>query len=190
MTAREAPTGPDGPELVGRPNSFEYSDTVAHYIARVPEDDPRVPMADQTRELLAAMSVVTESNASHRYAPGKWSIRQTIGHLTDTERILGYRALCLARGEQTPLPGFDENAYVELAPFDSCSLEDLKADFATARDCIVRFFQKLDRDAWLLRGTANCRPASVRGLAYTMVGHVRHHMAILHERYFPGIVGT
>jgi hypothetical protein len=172
---------------VGRPERIEYADNVAHYIARVPEGDPRAPMAAQIQDLFDALSDVTEENAVYRYAPGKWSIRQTIGHLADTERVLGYRALCLARGETKELPGFDENLYVEMAPFDSRTVEDLKAEFAAVRASTILLFQHFPSDAWKRRGAANGNPASVRGLAYTIVGHVRHHIALLQERYLPGL---
>jgi hypothetical protein len=172
---------------IGRPEPAEYSQTVAHYIARVPEDDPLASMAPQVHEFRDRLSHVTEAAAGHRYAPGKWTIRQTVGHLADTERILGYRALCLARGERAPLPGFDENAYVDQAPFEARTLADLLAEFAAVRESTRHLFDALGADAWLRRGVANGNPISVRGLAYTIVGHVRHHTTILEERYFPGL---
>ena len=172
---------------VGRPRSDEYWEGVAHYIARVSEDDPRGPMAAQIQDLAAAFSPVTEANAGYRYAPGKWSIRQTLGHLADTERVLSYRALCLARGETKELPGFDEDTYVAHAAFDQRTLEDLMAEFAAVRASTVLLFSHLPSDAWLRRGRANGNPASVRGLAYTIVGHARHHIAIFNERYLPGL---
>jgi len=173
--------------VIGRPTSEEVSNAVAHYVARVPEDDPRAPMRAQPEELFAMLADVTDETASYRYAPDKWSIRQTIGHLADTERVLSYRALCFARGERQSLPGFDENSYVDHAPFDARSVDDLKAEFATVRASTILLFEHFTPEAWLRRGFANGNPASVRGLAYTIVGHVRHHMAILAERYVPGL---
>jgi len=172
---------------VGRPDAPEFGSNVSHYIARVPEPDPREPLAAQPRELFQLLSPVTEENASYRYGPGKWSIRQTIGHLADTERVLSYRAMCFARGETKELPGFDENLFVAHAPFDDRTLEDLKAEFAAVRASTVLLFRHMPMDAWLRRGVANRNPVSVRALAFTIVGHVRHHIAILGERYLPGM---
>jgi hypothetical protein len=172
---------------IGHPDPTEFGTNVAHYIARVHEDDPRAPMVAQMKDLTDALSPVTEANAAHRYAPAKWSIRQTIGHLADTERVLSYRALCLARGETKELPGFDEDTYVANAPFDQRTLEDLRAEFAAVRASTILLFGHLPPEAWLRRGTANGKPTSVRGLAYVIVGHVRHHIAILEERYLPGL---
>jgi hypothetical protein len=172
---------------VGRPDPAEFANNVAHYIARVPEDDPHTPLAVQVDELFSVLAPVTERTASYRYEPGKWSIRQTIGHLADTERVLSYRAMCFARGETKELPGFDENLFVAHAPFDDRTLEDLKAEFAAVRASTVFLFAHMPADAWLRRGVANRNPASVRALAFTIVGHVRHHIALLNERYLPGL---
>jgi hypothetical protein len=172
---------------VGRPEPAEFASNVAHYIARVPEDDPRPPLAKQVDELFSLLLPVTEHTASYRYEPGKWSIRQTIGHLADTERVLSYRAMCFARGETKELPGFDENLFVAHAPFDDRTLEDLKAEFAAVRAATILLFRHLSAEAWLRRGVANRNPASVRALAFTIVGHARHHLVILGERYLPGL---
>jgi len=170
---------------IGRPDPGEFGNNVAHYISRVMEDDPRAALETQLEQLFAVLSPVTEENASHRYAPGKWSIRQTIGHLADTERVLSYRALCFARGETKELPGFDEDTYVAHAAFDERTVEDLKTELTAVRNSTRQLFANLPREAWLRRGVANGNPASVRALAYTIVGHMRHHIAILDERYLP-----
>lgn len=174
----------------GRPAPSEYSDFQQPYVSKVPEDDPLAPMSVQPDELAALLSVVSEHNAGYRYAPGKWSIRQTIGHLSDTERILSYRAVCIARGEQGSLLAFDEDAYVAHAAFDDRTFEDLTAEFVAVRASTRHLFRHLDRDAWLRIGTANGKPISVRALVYVIVGHARHHMGILGERYLPGLSGV
>jgi hypothetical protein len=172
---------------VGRPDAAEFGRNVAHYLARVPEDDPRAPLAAQVDELFSILSPVTERTASHRYEPGKWSVRQTIGHLADTERVLSYRAMCFARGETKELPGFDESLFVAHASFDDRTLDDLKAEFAAVRASTLLLFRHMPTEAWGRRGIANGNPASVRALAFTIIGHVRHHIAILGERYLPGL---
>ena len=120
-----------------------------------------------------------------RYAEGKWSIREVLGHLVDTERIMGYRACCVARGETASLPGFDENAYVANASFDACPLSGLLEELQHVREGHLAFFRHLDGKAWARIGAANAHPISARALAYVMVGHPRHHLAVLRERYLP-----
>ena len=120
-----------------------------------------------------------------RYAEGKWSIREVVGHVVDTERIMGYRACCVARGETASLPGFDENAYVQNASFDACPLPELLDELAVVREGNLALFRHLDAGAWSRVGTANAHPISVRALAYVMLGHPRHHLAVLRERYLP-----
>ena len=121
----------------------------------------------------------------YRYAPGKWSVRELVGHLIDTERIMAYRAVCVARGETASLPGFDENAYVANATFDDYPLPELLNEFVHVREGHLGFFRHLHPEAWLRTGLANHNPISVRALAWVMVGHVRHHMAVLQEHYLP-----
>jgi len=126
---------------------------------------------------------VSDKDALKRYAPGKWSVKEVAGHLADTERIMAYRALRIARGDETPLPGFDENAYVPPAKFDARPLVDLIGDLFTVRAATVALFRTFDADAWRRRGTASGKPISVRALGYMIPGHERHHVEILKTRY-------
>ena len=131
---------------------------------------------------LAFLKGVAESEASVCHSPYTWTIKQVVGHLTDAERVFGYRALRFARGDSTPLPGFDENAYAKAICLDGIPLTDLVAEFANLRRSHVAFFEHLSEDAWQRRGTANNVAVSVRALAYILVGHERHHAAILRKR--------
>jgi len=119
----------------------------------------------------------------HRYAPGKWSVKEVVGHVTDAERVFGYRALRIARADTTPMPGFDENAWVPAANFDRRSMPELVAGYQAVRAATVALFSSFDEEALTRRGTANDQEVSVRALAHIMAGHELHHMTILRERY-------
>ena len=126
---------------------------------------------------------VASAHETFRYAPGKWSVREVIGHLIDSERVFGYRAFSISRGEIKNLPGFDENEYMLTAPYDHIPLKDLLDEFRLVRSANTAMFKNLVDEAWLRIGTANGAAVSVRALAFIMAGHVRHHLGILRERY-------
>jgi len=138
---------------------------------------------EETTNLLRGLS---DTEAMYRYDRGKWSIKEVVGHLCDIERIMAYRTLRIARGDTTPLPSFDENAYVPVAKFDSRSLTDLLGELRTARASTVTLLRTFDADAWRRRGVASGKPVSVRALAYMIPGHERHHVEILRTRYGVG----
>src|SRR5260370_3264540 len=138
---------------------------------------------EETTNLLRGLS---DTEAMYRYDRGKWSIKEVVGHLTDVERIMAYRALRIARGDTTPLPGFDENAYVPAAGFDTRSLADLIGELRTARAATLALLRTFDADASRRRGTASGNPGSVRAIAYLIPGHERHHAEILRTRYHVG----
>ncbi|HEV2672470.1 MAG TPA: DinB family protein [Gemmatimonadales bacterium] len=173
---------------VGRPEPDEIPAHFVGYIQRVPELDPVVVCAAQIEETAAALHGLSEADALYRYAPGKWSVKEVLGHLADVERVMAYRALRIARGDTTPLPGFDENAYVPVAKFDTRSLADLVGELRTTRAATLALLRTFDADAWRRRGTASGKPVSVRALAYIIPGHERHHLDILRTRY--GVGGT
>ncbi|HEX9108815.1 MAG TPA: DinB family protein, partial [Longimicrobiales bacterium] len=126
---------------------------------------------------------MSDEQADFAYAPGKWTIKQVVGHLADTERVMSARALCFARGEQAPLPAFDENAYVDNAGFEQRTLESLVQELRAVRAASVALFDGLGAEAWTRRGTASGHGITVRALAWVIVGHELHHRAILRERY-------
>ena len=166
-----------------RPAPTDAHEAYAPYIALVPEDDVLSAMEKQSSATQRIFSALDEQKASYRYAAGKWSVKQIIGHLSDAERVFGYRALAVARGEQQSLPGFDENPYVEHAAFDAWRLGDLAEYYALTRRANIVFFRNLPEEAWERRGIANGNAITVRALAYAIVGHERHHLGVLRERY-------
>jgi hypothetical protein len=168
---------------VDRPETGEFNPYYAAYIARVKEDDVLGVLAAQADELSKLLAHVTDDGAAHRYAEGKWSIRQLVGHLGDGERVFGYRLYCIARGDEGPFPGFDENVYVGAGSFDKVTLAALVEDFRLARASNLRFAERLTADEWARTGVANGDPVSARALAFIMAGHVRHHAAVLEDRY-------
>jgi hypothetical protein len=169
-----------------RPLATEYAPYFEKYIALVPEDDILAVLEGQLAETLALLRPVPEEEGSHRHPPFTWSIKEVVGHLTDTERIFGYRALRFARGDATPLPGFDENAYVRAAEFDRVPLRQLVGEFEALRRSHLGLFRSLPEAAWARAGRANDNEVSVRAVAYIIAGHTRHHAAILRRRLYGG----
>jgi len=166
-----------------RPEPNEYHPAFAGYINRVPETDILGALAAQLEETRALLGSFDADRAGHRYAEGKWSIREIAGHLGDGERVFGYRALAIARGDQQSLPGFEENDYIAAANYDLWSMPDLIELFSTLRASNILFLRMLDEAAWSRVGTANGNPTTPRALAYIMVGHERHHLNVIRERY-------
>lgn len=166
-----------------RPAPDEYAASHADYVALVPEEDVLSAIEQQSSVTQKLLSGLDESKASFRYEDGKWSVKEVVGHMIDTERILGWRALAIARGDTQPLPGFDENDYVLNAGFDQWRLGDLSEAYALARRSTIVFFRNLPDAAWSRKGTANGFPVTVRGLAWVIAGHERHHLNVLRERY-------
>ena len=166
-----------------RPGSDEFAGFYAGYVSRVPEGDIVVSMAAQIPLTTRFLRSVPESAGDHRYAPGKWSIREVIGHMSDAERVFAYRALRFSRDDRTPLPGFDENHFVENAPFGKRSLDDLVSELEHLRHSTVHMFASMDEEAISRRGIANGLEISVRALAFIVLGHELHHLEILRNRY-------
>jgi hypothetical protein len=165
-----------------RPSVTEYAPQHNSYVALVPEDDIIKTLEAQLADTLALLRPVPESEGNKRHAPYTWSVKEVVGHLADSEQVFGYRSLRFARGDATPLPGFDENPYVATAEFDRGPLADLVARFESIRRSNLHFFQSLSDAAWLRRGEANGNIVTVRALAYVIAGHARHHVAILRRR--------
>jgi hypothetical protein len=173
--------------LIERPGDAEFDPYYARYIDRIPEGDLIHTLREQVGETVNAFGALTDSDADYRYAPGKWSAKEMVGHLADTERIMSYRALAFARGEQQPLPGFDENAYVANASFSRLTIKELLEEFRATRESTLRFLCNLTPEELKRSGSANGKGISVRALAYIIAGHERHHLTIFRERYLPGI---
>ncbi len=167
--------------ISGRPLPGEYAAYAADDIAFVAGEDAVAALVAQARDVLALLETAGEERIT--YAPGKWTLKEVIGHLIDDERIFAYRALCVARGDRKPLPGFDENEYVAATNFEARSIASLAAEYRAVRDASVAFFQSLTMDEWLRRGIVNEYVASVRGLAFHVAGHELHHLRVIRERY-------
>lgn len=168
---------------IGRPEADEFSPYYAEYIGRVPEPDPVAALAAEAESTRKLLGGVAEKDAGFRYAPDKWSVKEVVGHLCDVERVMSYRALCIARGDTTPLPGFDENAYVPAADFGRRRLADLVSEFSDVRRATLALFRSFSADDWRRKGNANGHPISVRALGYILPGHERHHVMVLRDRY-------
>jgi uncharacterized damage-inducible protein DinB len=172
--------------MIPRPDASEHLPYYSKYVDRVPDGDLLQTLRDQLDETLALVRGLDESQGGHRYAPGKWSIRDVVNHVADAERIFAYRALRIARGDATPLESFDENAYAEMADADARTLADLADEFEHVRRSSLSLFASLSDEALARRGTASGGVVSVRALAWIIAGHERHHVDLLHERYLSG----
>jgi hypothetical protein len=169
--------------MIARPLPDEYAPYYGGYISRVPEGDLLAMLGAQVGEMLTLLRSIPEARGTHRYAPDKWSIKEVVGHICDTERIMGYRALRIARGDQTALPGFEQNDYVPAGHFDRRTLADLGEELAAIRQATLHLFRHLDAEALMRRGTASGNPFTPRALAYVIAGHERHHVGILQTKY-------
>jgi hypothetical protein len=130
---------------------------------------------------------MSESHALFRYAEGKWSLKELLGHMTDAERVFSYRAMCIARGETKPLPGFDEDTYVATARFDALPTEQLLQAFLDARRASLSLFHSLPEEAWARIGNANGVNVAARSFPYFCAGHAAHHLNVIRQRYLPGL---
>ena len=166
-----------------RPEATEFAPFYAGYVAAVPEGDIINILRRGGDEWQSVLAELPEARGDHRYADGKWSIRQLVGHVSDAERIFTYRALRVARGDTTPLAAFDENAYAETAGSERRTLSALAEELKAVRAATVALFTSLPDDAWTRTGTASGKTVSVRALAYITAGHAQHHLKILRERY-------
>jgi hypothetical protein len=169
-----------------RPDSSEYAADFAKYIQLVPAGDIQAFLATQLADLLALLSGLSDEQSLVHHAPYTWSFKQVVGHVTDCERIFGYRALRIARGDATPLASFDENAYMQMSNFDRCPFIELLDEFANVRRSHLAMFKHLEAEAWLRRGVVRDHPATTRAFAYAIAGHAKHHLDILHRRLAVG----
>jgi DinB family protein len=175
--------------VMDRPSAAEFASFYAGYVSLVPEADIMSVLERQADDVRLQTRAFIPKREEFRYAPGKWSVREVLGHVTDAERVFGFRAFCFSRGDENALPGFEQDDYVARANFDRCRLKDLVEEFAQLREANLIVLRRLDPldplggAAWRRMGTASGKPVSVRALAYIMAGHVRHHLRILSTRY-------
>ncbi|HEV2642530.1 MAG TPA: DinB family protein [Candidatus Elarobacter sp.] len=171
------------PRSPARPEASEYNPYYGAYVSAVPEGDLLSTLERQGAELDALLAPLDDARALSRYAPGKWSIKEVLGHISDTERVFAYRLLRIARGDTTPLASFDQDVYVPAARSDARALNDLREELRAVRAATLALAKSLDDDAWLRSGTASEKPVSARALGYIIAGHMAHHTKILRERY-------
>lgn len=170
--------------LPGLPLPEEVPAFFTGYVALATQHpDPAARLAEQKTEILSLLQSVPASKRGYRYGPDKWTIQELVGHIIDAERVFSYRALRIGRADQTPLPGFEENAYAAAADSASVDWESLLDEFAAVRTASILLLRHLPAAAWTRMGVASGNPVSVRALAFVMVGHAQHHVDILRERY-------
>jgi len=167
----------------GRPGTGEYAPYYERYISLIPSDDIVTALERQAIDTKALLSALTSQQAEFRYAPGKWSVKEVLGHINDTERIMAYRALRIARSDKTPIEGFEQDDYVRIGNFGQRRLEELVEEFKAVRRATVALFGSLDAEAAFRRGIANKNEITPRALAYIIAGHELHHRRILQEKY-------
>jgi hypothetical protein len=172
-----------------RPDPGEYNAYYDRYIALVPPGDIIALLSVQLDDTVAMLRDLSEDQALHAYAPGKWTIKEVIGHIMDAERVFSYRALRFARGDETPLASFDENLYAPAGGFNNRRLATLISELTAVRRATIAFYAGLSADAWVRGGTASNNYMSVRGLAWTTAGHELHHRLLLTQRYLSGFRG-
>jgi len=163
---------------------MEYAEFYAGYISKVPGSDLNSVLESQRLGMLQLLSGRSEREGNLRYGPGKWTVKEVLGHITDTERIFTYRALRIGRGDQTPLPGFEQDDFVKNGGFANRTLADLAEEFGAVRSATIRLFRSFDEEAWSRRGVASQKEVTVRALGFMTAGHQIHHRMILEERYF------
>lgn len=166
-----------------RPSPSEYAADYGRYIEAVPDGPIVDVLRGQMTETLNFLRSIPESKGSHAYAPGKWTVKEVIGHVADGERVFSYRALRFARADETALPGFEENEYVPNGKFGLRTIQNLADELEIVRRSTVALFEGLPEEAAGRMGTASGNPFSVQALAYIIAGHERHHVTMLKERY-------
>jgi hypothetical protein len=166
-----------------RPPATEYAPFHAGYVASVPDGDIFEILSRQRTDFPEFVLGLGEARGDYRYSPDKWTIKEVIGHVNDAERVFSYRALRFARGDETPLASFEQDAYVPKGNFGARTLASLTDEFAHLRAATLDLYFHLDADALARRGTASGSVATVRAMAYVIAGHVAHHERILRERY-------
>ena len=169
---------------IGRPEAGEYAPYYDRYICLVQGADILGTLESQRRQMMLLLCGRDDSDGDYRYAPDKWSAKEVLGHVCDTERIFAYRALRISRADRTPIEGFEQDDYIRHGPFAARPLAELIDDYLAVRRATLTLFRNLDEQAWIRQGIANQNEVTVRALAYIIAGHEAHHRRILEEKYF------
>ena len=170
-------------QQIARPASGEYDPYFDRYIRLAPKGDIIVQLEAQFGETARLLDRVPAKRGSFRYAPGKWTLTEVIGHVADTERVFAYRALRFSRNDRTPLPGFEQDDFVAQGAFGARTLAAVTAELAAVRAATIALFKGLTPEQLLRRGIANNVEMSVRAVPYLLAGHELHHVAVIRERY-------
>jgi hypothetical protein len=168
--------------VISRPANGEFAEYYAGYIGQVPDVGPVAALEAQRAEI-AALRSLAEERGVHRYAEGKWSVKEVLGHLADAERVFGYRLLRIARADATPLAGFDENQWAAVAPHHGRPIGAVVDELLAVREATLALVRSLDGPALDRSTIANGKPITARAICWILAGHTHHHLHILHERY-------
>ena len=169
--------------VFGRPQPHEYAESHALYFSKVPGDDVLSFLQQQLDSTLVLFRPLDEATGNRRYEPSKWSVKEVLGHIVDSERVFAYRAVTFARGDRSPLPGFDQDVWAQNTNYAQLLVADIAAEFESVRRSTILLFKHLAPEAWDRRGTANNKEITTRAVAYSIAGHAQHHLEILKERY-------
>ena len=170
-----------------RPQSNDYAPYYGKYVMLVPEGDFLEILETQLQDMKQLLEPLTDQQGDFCYARGKWSIKETLGHVNDAERVFAYRILCIARGDQTPLPSFEQDDYVKVSNASSRKLSDLLEEFSAIRRASIALIRSFDDASWLRRGTASGKEVTVLAIAFIIAGHALHHRNIFAEKYLPAL---
>lgn len=168
---------------IGKPATSEYGAYFGRYIGLVTDPDILQTLEGQLKSTSALLQTISDEKGNHRYEPGKWSVKELIGHIADSERVFAYRALRFARNDATELPGFDQDIFAAHANYAKMPMSEIVRDYTAVRHATLSLFKCLDNESWSRRGIANKNEMTVRALAFTIAGHELHHIAILNSRY-------
>lgn len=168
-----------------KPNINEYAPYYQRYIDLIHTDDIFLFFKQQAEEIVGLFTTLSEDQVSFRYAEGKWTIKEVLAHIVDSERIFGYRVLAISRGEKNPLPGFAENEYVRNGKYENRSLKSLLAEYSHLSSANLELFKSLDEEMLSQKGTASGKEVTARAILFVTIGHEKHHLEIIKSRYLP-----
>jgi uncharacterized damage-inducible protein DinB len=168
---------------MARPVGSDYAPFYETYVRLVSEDDLVKALQSSLEEITENLALITTDKADHAYAEGKWTLKELLQHMIDTERVFSFRAMAFARGEQQDLPGFDENAYAQTAKVSARNLQEMKEELLSLRRAVYFMFKGFTEEDLQRSGTANNNKVTVNALGYITIGHVRHHFGVIRERY-------
>jgi DinB superfamily len=169
--------------VIARPQAGEYAAYYERYISLIQDNDILAALDRQRGQMVQMLCGLSEADGEFRYAPEKWNVKEVLGHVCDSERVFAYRALRIARGDATPMEGFEQDDYVKNGPFARHPIAEVIEDYIAVRRATISLLRNLDEAAWSLRGVANKNEVTVRALAYMIAGHEMHHRRILEEKY-------